>query len=187
MKKTCARCRENKTVDMFNKFKRSRDGLHSYCKECNKECTRKTRLKTGQKEKERLKVAEYRKNNPEKVEISKLKYKTKNPSASRKATRNWQVRNPVAKAVAASKRRARERCATPPWLNREHHEQIKEMYEIARMFRMYTGIEYHVDHVVPLAGKSVCGLHVPWNMAVIEGVENQRKKNNYWPDMPIQK
>ena len=184
MKKTCTRCREEKPADMFSKFKRSRDGLHAFCKECNKECSRKTRLKDGQKEKERLRAIEYRKNNPDKAKDADLKYRKNNRAKARKATRSWQLRNPIANAIAASKRRARKRCATPAWLTDEHHEQIKELHEVARMFRLYTGVEYHVDHIVPLGGKSVCGLHVPWNMTVLVGVENQRKKNRYWPGMP---
>ena len=56
-------------------------------------------------------------------------------------------------------------------------EQIKELYTCAQMFKLYTGEEYHVDHIVPLQGKLVCGLHVPWNLQVIPARDNHVKYN----------
>jgi 5-methylcytosine-specific restriction endonuclease McrA len=67
--------------------------------------------------------------------------------------------------------------ATPAWLTKEDHVQIQELYEIAQAFKLYTGQQYHVDHIVPLQGKNVCGLHVPWNLQVLEASENIRKSN----------
>jgi len=184
MKKICSKCHNEKPTIEFSNYKRSKDGLHAYCRQCNKECQIKSRAKIEIKERDRLRSAEYRKNNPEKAKDSDRKYRENNRPKTRKATKNWNLKNPAAGAIAASKRRARKRHATPAWLTREHHEQIKELHEIARMFMLYTGTEYHVDHIVPLAGNGVCGLHVPWNITVLEGIENQRKKNLHWPDMP---
>jgi len=76
-----------------------------------------------------------------------------------------------------AKRRARKLNATPKWLTVYDFIQIQELYEIAQAFKLYTGQEYHVDHIIPLQGKDICGLHVPWNLQVILASENLRKSN----------
>lgn len=69
--------------------------------------------------------------------------------------------------------------ATPWWLTDSHLNKMKVIYQAA-------GPNQHVDHIVPLLGKTVCGLHVPWNLQVINAQTNQAKSNSYWPDMPFE-
>lgn len=47
-----------------------------------------------------------------------------------------------------------------------------------------TGIRWEVDHIVPLVHPQVCGLHVETNLRVIPAIENRRKGNRHWPEMP---
>lgn len=73
-------------------------------------------------------------------------------------------------------RQARKRCATPPWLSPAHREEMRALYALARRLTKSTGVIHHVDHQVPLKGNpAVCGLHVPWNLQVLTGVDNMRK------------
>ena len=53
----------------------------------------------------------------------------------------------------------------------------KEAHSLRRLRNLVTGFEWHVDHVVPLKGKQVSGLHIWSNLAVIPKVDNLRKGN----------
>ena len=67
-------------------------------------------------------------------------------------------------------RRARKLQATPKWLSKEQLEEIKAIYRNCPE-------GYHVDHIMPLKGKDVSGLHVPWNLQYLPGIVNKMKSN----------
>ena len=75
--------------------------------------------------------------------------------------------------------RAKKIGRIPKWLSSEDRWMIKEVYYLARLRTKLTGIQFDVDHVIPMNGKNVCGLHVPTNMQVITHSENSRKGNRY--------
>lgn len=77
------------------------------------------------------------------------------------------------------KRRLRQADATPSWLSPAQRAEIEAVYEHARDCRLITGEPYHVDHIIPLMGDGVCGLHVPWNLQVLPADVNQRKSARY--------
>lgn len=134
----------------------------------------------------------WRSENPEKYKESKREYFSREEvkEASRQRTRKWAEDNkerrtetnakwkeenrPKVRGYRA-KRRAKERQATPPWLTKEHYAEILAVYEEADRLTKETGVEYQVDHIVPLSGGTVSGLHVPWNLRAITAHENQRR------------
>jgi hypothetical protein len=61
---------------------------------------------------------------------------------------------------------------------------IEEAYDLAAKRTVATGIRWHVDHIVPLVNRLVCGLHVEHNLRVVPASVNWSKNNRYWPDMP---
>jgi len=92
---------------------------------------------------------------------------TPQPSDSSRAARNARV---MARYVGRLRR-------TPKWLDVKHKQIIIDLYAFALRMTKVSGVAHEVDHIIPLQGKLVSGLHVPWNLRVITRTEN-RKKNN---------
>lgn len=120
-------------------------------------------LSEKERERCRIKQAKYRQANREKVQA----YYEAN-----KHLWNFQV----------SRRRASKRSSTPVWADLK---AIRSIHKECQERTKATGIKHQVDHIVPLHSPLVCGLHVEHNLRVITLEENQRKKNKYWPDMPV--
>ena len=68
---------------------------------------------------------------------------------------------------------------TPKWLTPDDCWMIEQAYELAVLRKKMFGFDWHVDHIMPLQGKLVSGLHVPMNLQVIPGLENSSKSNRY--------
>ena len=78
-----------------------------------------------------------------------------------------------------ARRHAAKLQRTPKWITSEQRKQIEHVYREAKMLEVETGIKHHVDHIIPLQGKNVSGLHVPENLRVITATENRRKYNQH--------
>jgi len=127
-------------------------------------------------------VAKYKQLNKEKVRGQGRQYYSNNIDAYRARKKRWRATNPEKHCAGEAKRRAQKLFATPTWLTVEHHAEIVLCYEEAFALKLYTGQDYHVDHIVPLQGKNVCGLHVPWNLQVILARDNLSKGNKHVDD-----
>lgn len=127
------------------------------CSECNKErCKARYALK---KEAYIESATNWAKNNKDKRKQISYKYDRANQDK----------RN----AIEAT-RRATKKNATPNWLTATHKEEICTIYKEAREKGL------HVDHVIPLQSKLVCGLHVPWNLQLLSQKENNMKYNKVY-------
>ena len=170
--KKCPRCETEKTLDMFTKGQ-------SYCKSCYNSWRRAKNAEKGDKVAKYH--AEWRLNNPELYKATAEKYRSKNRELMLSRTREWRERNKPYDAQRQRERNARRIKATPKWADQRY---IAMFYEMAREATELTGILHHVDHIVPLRSQLVCGLHCEDNLQVLPAVENWKKRNLHWPDMP---
>lgn len=113
--------------------------------------------------------------NPEKAAAAFKKYKDANRDKLRAASRAWYAKNSTGAKQHATERKAYIKRATPKWVGPDERWLMRQAYELAAIRTKAFGFAWHVDHVVPLRGKRVCGLHVPQNLRVIPGAENQTK------------
>lgn len=163
--KSCKKCLDIKPVDLFYKNISRKDKLSDWCKACNN--------KDGKS---------YRKNNPQKVYEWSKTQRLKNPKAAILATKNWVENNRGVKNALNAARHAAKMGQTPKWLSKEHKNQIKDIYATAQLISQVIGEKIEVDHIIPLRGVVVRGLHVPWNLQLIEAKENRSKGNRRYPN-----
>lgn len=95
----------------------------------------------------------------------------------RRLQAEYKNRNVDVVRADTSVRKRRHREATPKWLTKAERLQMRDLYVQARKMTELTRERYVVDHIVPLRGEEVCGLHVPWNLRVITQDENLKKSN----------
>ncbi len=87
-------------------------------------------------------------------------------------TSEWKKKNRNLVNAATAFRRAAKKKATPDWLTVDQKEEIRVFY--AKAVRRVL----EVDHIIPLKGKNVCGLHVPWNLQLLTAKQNREKGNS---------
>jgi hypothetical protein len=104
-------------------------------------------------------------------------FKNNNKEQTTLTYTKWYEDNKEVRSAATAKRRADKLQATPKWLTNTQRIEILNKYKECKQLEKETGIKYHVDHIVPLCGISVCGLHVPWNLQVLTAKENMTKSN----------
>lgn len=157
-----------------------------------------------ERDKERQRDANYRAKHPDKIAQTKRRHRAKhkdsiavyrreyyekNREQEARQSREWEAANPCRKKkyrqqdyernksryfADAKRRECLKRQAMPAWASGLNYRSI---YDDAARLTRETGIPHHVDHIVPLQGRNVCGLHLPWNLQVLTAAENLSKSN----------
>ena len=144
-------------------------------KENQKRLAREWYLRNKELAKERAKA--WALANPEKVAKKNKTYKTKNKEKVTGYNKHWWSENKDKRAAYEGKRRAMQLQRTPAWDPDAH--LIIAKYQLAAMLTKASGVEHHVDHIIPLQGKKVSGLHTFANLRVIPGSDNVKKSNSF--------
>jgi hypothetical protein len=133
-------------------------------------------------EKKRSTQARYVAENPEKIMAIRRATMSKHRIARNAEKAAWRRRNKAKVLALTRKRQLAKIQRTPKWLTDDDLWMMTQAYELASSRTAMFGFQWHVDHVLPLQGKSVSGLHVPLNLQVIPGCENSRKGNRLEAD-----
>lgn len=166
----CSKCKLDLALTAFIKRPEGLRGYTSACKACRS-----------------LKTVEWSKKNPKRRLSTARLWREKNPGyqkvwraipqnaeKARAACRAWQKANRPADAARSAEQRALMK--TPAWADLDC---IASLYELARIATQETGEEWQVDHIVPIRGRKVCGLHVETNLQLLTATANASKGNRY--------
>ena len=198
--KTCSKCGVAKEAGGFGKNKTAKDGLQSNCKTCRRAYREANKAKIAAQikawreanpgngaaqmkawreanpEKSAAQMKAWREANPEKVTAHRKAYREANPEKVAASDRAWRKANPGKRNAIKAKRRAAKLQRTPPWADQR---AIEAIYAHARFLESITGLPHDVDHVVPLQGRLVSGLHVENNLQPIPASVNRSKSNKH--------
>ena len=172
--KVCAECKILLAVDEFHKNKRRLDGYHEYCKKCRKnQYERRDKVSAVKRSAVRYAL------NKEALLAEMRVYYQKTRDKKLAYGRNHYAKNRSAYVNNAASRKQHIAQATPRWFDDLHALVLREAYDLAKLRAGATKINWDVDHVVPLRGRNVCGLHVLQNIAVIPRTLNNFKRAKY--------
>jgi len=201
--KACKGCGLNKSLEDFHRDRALQDGRKNKCKSCIKLVTianRENKVKydkkyhkdnsaaIAEKSKKRYEAnkKEYSIKSKERYkltflrvgEVSKVWYEA-NKDRKQKLSKIWKITNKDKVAGYTAKRRAAKLNAIPSWFGELDELVLSEAYSLAKHREELTGVKWHVDHIVPLQGKLVSGLHCADNIQVITAAENLSKSNKW--------
>ena len=189
MTKVCKKCSETKELTAFPKDSGCKDGRRGVCKPC-KAASDASYRRANQEEIKAKKAAHYAANRQDiinKVVVSQREYRKTDAGkaamarANAKATQrkaDWKKtpKGRTSNAYHTAKRMSAKLQRTVSWAN---PKAIKAIYAQAAQLTRDTGVIHHVDHIVPLQGRTVSGFHHESNLQILTASENCSKSNKF--------
>ena len=168
VKGDCSKCGLFTALATANRSRKTGEMLYrSWCASCEKQ--RKAKWVQENIDHVLTKTLEYQKQHPEQVKATKKKWADNNKEYQLAYKRSSRAKYPEKYRAAVSARRARVKQQKPAW---ETFSRLRSFYEKCPQ-------GYHVDHVIPLRGKLVSGLHVLENLQYLPASENMAKRNHF--------
>lgn len=173
--KVCTSCSVEKELSEFYKQKDCKFGVSSKCKDCLRAKARDYSKSPAGRDSARK---SYQRNKAAHNARTKNYYEKNKAHLSQK-NREWKANNKSKVLASVTLRKRKVRQATPSWLTLEQKKDIENFYWLSKDLQAVSGQTYHVDHIVPLKGQNVCGLHVPWNLQALPSDINMSKGNKH--------
>ena len=175
--KACSLCKELKDVSQFRFiFRYNKSSPMSRCRVCeSKQQVIRNRARMQ-------KDPDFKEASLSRIEAWGLKNKAQRTCAEnirRKARYSGDLEYRSTKISQSAMYRAQKLNATPKWLTETQWEEMHRIYKVANKVSLTTGKPHDVDHIIPLQGENICGLHVPWNLAILPASINRSKGNAY--------
>lgn len=166
--KACSKCLQILPLSDFHVRRASRDGLAYKCRACVNAATEAWKARNPGAFKSWYVANQGRRSE---YWIGWYQANREHRAASYAA---WAKRNKHVVNALIMKRYAAKKNATPAWAD---YDKIREFYREAARLTEATGVRHEVDHIYPLQGKNVSGLHCEANLQIITKLENLRKRN----------
>ena len=174
VEKICCTCCKSKSIADFYKTTTTKDGYYRRCKSCHAVSVKEWQEKNKGKHLENCR--KWQKENPDKQRIALKTWRDRNKERYRNNEYEWRAKNSISIYARNNKRTNLQKQATPKWAD---PDKIALVYAEARKLNLTSGIKWHVDHVIPLVGKTVSGLHVAENLRIVTASVNLRKSNTF--------
>lgn len=175
--KTCNKCKIKQALSEFCKNKISKDNLNYCCKSCGKLAAAKWNKENPVRYLTNL--VKWRKNNIQRIRRTYAIYQKENCAKVNYISNLYQKRHPAKVNALKAKRRAAKLQRIPKWLTLHDLSLIEMLYQRAKYLTDVTGVPHTVDHIIPLQGKNISGLHVVQNLRIITAHENFSKGNKF--------
>lgn len=174
--KQCTKCSCVQATTEFHKGTNS-DGLRTWCKTCVAAYKKQYRAVHAERLKEQQRTYDAAKKD-ERCEYFKERYLRRQEHIKAIGSA-YRQQFPEKHAAKEARRRTAKLVRTPAWLTVDDFWMIEQAYELAAYRSKLFGVSWEVDHILPLRGNLVSGLHVPANLQVIPAVVNRAKTNRF--------